>query len=295
MRLLLAAIAGVSSLSCDTDVRVVVGAKAFTEGYLFGHMIALVLAEAGYRVDEQYGLASAAMRGALETGQVDLYVEYTGTAFAVYAHGTDRDVMTDSAMVLAAVRRYDSVEHDLIWLRPLAFENTYALVAQRTRATALGVKNLSELAAALNEGKDVRLAVDAEFFERPDGLKALAAEYGMPLHNVRKMDAGLIYEGVRSGAIDVGMGYSTDGRIDAFNLVVLADDRHFFPAYHPAIVVRHDVLRRHPGLPSAVECLHRLLDAPTMRRLNSLVDIHHHDPRRVARDFLMEKGVLRRR
>lgn len=290
----IAAFALVSGIaSCSRGDTIVVGAKAFTEGYLFGHMVELLLKDAGFDVDEQFGLASAAMRGALVTGQVDVYVEYTGTAYAVYAHGDDRAVMADSARVLAAVRRVDSIENGLRWLRPLPFENTYVLVARRNRATELGLRTLDDLASYMRENHELVVAVNAEFYERADGMKALAAEYNMPLERVRKMEAGLIYESVNTGAIDIGMGFSTDGRIASFDLTVLTDNRHFFPAYHPAAVIRSELLQKHPRIGRVIERLNGVLDAPTMRRLNGLVDIEHHDPRKVARDFLASRGLIK--
>lgn len=293
--LLLAMIVGATVSACDRGDRIVVGAKAFTEGYLFGHMIAILLEDAGYSVDEQFGLASAAMRGAIETGQVDIYVEYTGTAYAVYARGEDRGVMVDSARVLDAVRRFDSVERDLSWLTPFPFENTYALVTRKGRDLESFQGSLSGLARSIRNGTEATIAVDAEFFERVDGMKGLADHYDLPLRNVRKMDAGLIYDGVRTDAIDVGMGYSTDGRIAAFDLAILDDDRRFFPAYHPAAVVRRELLLRHPGIRIIIERLNSVLDATVMRKLNGLVDMHHRDPRKVAREFLLRSGVLTQR
>lgn len=287
-------LSAIAFLSCSRSGKIVVGAKAFTEGYLFGHMVELLLEDAGYDVEEQFGLASAAMRGALLTGQVDVYVEYTGTAYAVYAHGDDRNVMVDSARVLAAVRQYDSLENGLAWLRPLPFENTYVLLARKDRASELGLKTLDDLARYMREREDLVVAVNAEFHERADGMKALAAEYRMPLERVTKMDAGLIYEGVNTGAIDIGMGFSTDGRISSFDLAVLVDNRHFFPAYHPAAVVRRELLKQHPDIAGVIERLNGVLDAHTMRRLNGLVDIDHHDPRKVAGEFLAKAGLITR-
>jgi osmoprotectant transport system substrate-binding protein len=256
-------------------------------------MAVLVLRDAGFPVEEQFGVASTAMRGALESGQVDLYYEYTGTAYTVYEKGTDPAVMSDSARVLAAVRQSDSVGHGLIWLRPLPFNDTYALLMRRAEADRMGIHTLSDLARTINGGKMIRIAVDAEFYERPDGLKALLKHYGFPERNISKLDAGLIYKAVHEGEIDVAMGYSTDGRIPAFDLVTLGDDRHFFPAYNAAAVVRMQALREHPTMAAALERLNRYLNTETMQRLNADVDLHHRDPRKVAERWLVERGVIR--
>lgn len=280
--------------SCSRDDTVVVGAKAFTEGYILGHMASLVLQDAGYDVEEQFGLATTAMRGALETGQVDLYYEYTGTAYTVYAKGADTAVMPDSARVLAAVRAFDSAEHGLVWLQPMAFDDTYALLMKSERAGTLGIGSIGDLARKVREGTSISIGVDAEFYERPDGLKALAARYGFPERDVIKLDAGLVYGALIEGKIDVGMGYSTDGQIAAFNLVALDDDARFFPAYNPAAVVRAELLRRKPGVRTALERLNRFVDAKTIRSLNAEVAMSHRDPRKVAERWLLEKGLIRR-
>ncbi len=274
-------------LSCSRSETIVVGAKAFSEGYLLGHMAVMVLEDEGYDVEEQFGLASSAMRSALESGQVDLYYEYTGTAYAVYDGGKDIAVMSDSARLLAAVRLFDSSQHDLRWLQPIGFDNTYALLMRKSDATRLGIATLSDLAASLHNGTTLSIAVDGEFYERADGWKALAKRYGLDDKGIVKMDAGLIYQALRNGDVSVGMGYSTDGRIPAFDLVVVRDDRTFFPVYNPSAVVRQETLLSHPRARAALERLNGLLDTRTMQRLNALVDIEHRDPRRVAREFLL--------
>lgn len=280
-------------LGCSRSDTIVVGAKAFSEGYLLGQMAVLMLENEGYAVEEQFGLASSAMRSALESGQVDLYYEYTGTAYTVYAKGTDVSVMSDSARVLAAVRSFDSTTHHLQWLQPIPFDNTYALLMRKSDATRLGITSLSNLAETLRNGRTLAIAVDGEFYERADGWKALAARYGLDDKGIIKMDAGLIYQGLRDGQVAVGMGYSTDGRIPGFDLVVLRDDRGFFPAYNPAAVVREETLRAFPKARAALERLNRVLDTPNIQRLNALVDIEHRDPRKVAREFLLSKGLIR--
>lgn len=279
-------------LCCSRGDEIVVGAKAFTEGYILGHMAAMTLEDAGYPVEEQFGLATTAMRSALETGQVDLYYEYTGTAYANYAKGTDIDVMSDSARVLQAVRLYDSSGHGLSWLEPMPFNDTYALVMQREKAESLGLHTLSDLAAAINSGSQISIAVDAEFYGRVDGLAALAKRYGFPVENVRKFDAGLIYTSLIENRIDVGMGYSTDGQIPAHDLVALGDDRRFFPAYNPAAVVRAELLLGRPGVRAVLERLNRHVDTETIRKLNAEVSMNHRDPRKVVRRWLLDKGII---
>lgn len=273
-------------IACSDDETIVVGAKAFDEGYLLGHIAAERLRDAGYKVEEQFGLASSAMRSGLESGQVDLYYEYTGTAYTVYAGGTDEEVMVDPERVFHAIHDYDSIEYDLIWLRPMSFNNTYALLKRRSDSDMSEVSSLSDLGAAVESGYDLTIAVDAEFYERPDGLKAMIARYDMPDVDVVKMDAGLIYSALAEGEIDIGMGYSTDGRIEALDLATLGDDRAFFPTYNPAAVVRKKTLRRHPEMRRILEDLNAHMTTEEVRRLNAHISMLHHDPRNVARKWL---------
>ena len=136
------------------------------------------------------------------------------------------------------------------------------------------------------------IAVDAEFYARPDGLKALLKHYDVPQKSITKLDGGLIYTALNEGKIDVGMGYSTDGQIPAFDLVTLIDDRSFFPAYNPAAVVREDLIERRPGIRAVLERLNRYVDAEAIRKLNAEVGMNHRDPRKVAERWLREKGVI---
>ncbi|HVZ39502.1 MAG TPA: glycine betaine ABC transporter substrate-binding protein [Candidatus Kapabacteria bacterium] len=289
---LLVALLPLAGLSCSRGDTIVVGAKAFTEGYILGHMAVLVLRHDGFDVEEQFGLATTAMRSALETGQIDLYYEYTGTAYTVYAKGTNQSVMTDSARVLDAVRRFDSTQHGLIWLAPIPFNDTYALLMRKDASAREHLATLTDLASAINAGRDLTVGVDAEFYERPDGWKALVARYGFPERNVVKLDAGLIYDALAAGRIDIGMGYSTDGQIAALNLIALEDDRRFFPAYNPAAVVRAELLARQPGVRASLERLNRIVTPEAIRALNAEVAMQHHDPRKVAERWLREKGML---
>jgi len=272
--------------SCSRNDRIVVGAKAFDEGYLLGHIAAERLRDAGYDVEEQFGVASSAMRSALESGQVDLYYEYTGTAYTVYAGGDDREIMTHPARVFRAIHDYDSLEHNLIWLRPMPFNNTYALLKRSGDPGFSSIVTLSDLGNAIDAGRKITIAVDAEFYERPDGLKAMVAQYGFPDIDVVKMEAGLIYTALAKGEIDIGMGYSTDGRIEALDLTVLEDDRRFFPTYNPAAVVRKELLERYPDIRTVLESLDRYMTTDQVQRLNAAISMHHRDPRKVAREWL---------
>ena len=271
-----------------------VGGKKFTEGYVMAEMISLLLESRGIDVEERFDMGSGVVREALEHGQVDLYWEYTGTAYVMHQKRDDPAVMSDSGRVYDAVKALDA-EQGLIWLERAPFNNTYTLMMTREKSEELGIGSISELAHYVqSHPTEVSLATNAEWFARPDGFQGLGKHYGFefPLDKVVKMEAGLIYRALRDGVIEVAMGYSTDARIVALDLVNLVDDKAFFPAYNPAPVVRREVLEAHPELEALLNEISRRLDDATIMRLNYQADISHQSPEQVAKAWLAEQGLL---
>ena len=290
----LVVVVGYLALTGKRSDTVRIGGKKFTEGYVMAEMISAVLEAQGLAVEEKFDMGSGIVRDALEHGQVDLYWEYTGTAYVMHHQLDDPAVMRDPRRVYDAVKRLDA-EQGLVWLDPAAFNNTYTLIMTQEQAGRLNVRTVSDLAAYVTAHPEaVTLASNAEWLARPDGFKGLGAHYDFefPPGQVVKMEAGLIYFALRDGEVDVGMGYSTDARILALNLVNLEDDRSFFPIYNPAPVVRAELLEQHPGLGDKLNRISRLLTDESITRLNYLVDIEQQTPQQAARDWLREQGLL---
>jgi osmoprotectant transport system permease protein len=267
-----------------------VGSKDSTEPILLGHMMGdLIEAETGLPVDRsRLNLAGTLVcYNALKAGEIDVYVEYTGTALTTILN---QPPLRDPDATLAEVS--DGVRRDgVTMLEVLGFENTFAMLMRAEQARALGVRSISDLRRVQNQ---IRAGFGPEFMNRPDGYPGLVRAYGLTFSEPpREMDRSLLYQAVAQGALDLAAGDSTDGRIDALNLVVLDDDRQYFPHYQAVPLANTATLRRHPGLESAINRLARKIDAPTMRRLNRRVDLEKADPREVARDFLLEQGLLR--
>lgn len=265
-----------------------IGAKNFTENLLLAEMIAqLVEAQTDLRVERRYGLGGTMIaHNALRDGAIDLYVEYTGTALTVILN---EPTIQDPDAVLSKVRDAYAENFDLVWLKPFRINNTYALAVRGGVAQERGWSTISDLtpdAAALRAG------FTPEFSERPDGYPGLARAYGFRFGRVYDLEAALMYRALAEGEVDVISAYATDGRIEALELVLLDDDRHFFPPYFAVPVIRKPVLTRHPDLRAIIAPLSDLLDDATMRALNWAVDGEKKNPRLVATRFLQANGLL---
>jgi osmoprotectant transport system permease protein len=260
---------------------VVVGSKNFTEQVLLGEIVAAALEARGVAVDRRLNLGGTALcHTALASGQLDVYVEYTGTALVDILK---LRAMTDPSAVLAAVRR-GYRERGLRVAEPLGFNNSFALVMRRDQARAWRVRTISDLAP---HAARARVGLFGEFLERPDGMAGLLERYGFRFGPpAREMDLGLLYQALAAQQVDVVVGSATDGLIAAHDLVVLEDDRRYFPPYDAVPVVRQDSLRAHPRLSEALAWLAGRIDESAMRRLNQAVDGEHRDAREVAREFV---------
>ncbi|MGM0426173.1 MAG: glycine betaine ABC transporter substrate-binding protein [Thermodesulfobacteriota bacterium] len=278
----------------SADQKIVVGGKNFTEQYILAELAKFLLEEAGFQVQLETGVGSAVVRRSLLNDQIDLYYEYTGTAYTVYHQGSNPEIMTDSKRVYEWVKEADAKE-GLVWLRPVALNNTYNLIMRKGQADRLGLKTISDLGRYINQHPEgLVVGVNAEFWERPDGFKPLMKTYDfrIPYSRVKKMDSGLLYQALKDKQVDVSMGFATDGRIAAFDFIRLRDNKHFFPVYNPAPVLRKQVLDEYPRIPEILGPLAEKLTTEEMQRLNAEVDMKHKDAGSVARDWLGEKGLL---
>jgi osmoprotectant transport system substrate-binding protein len=284
---LLAAPAFAPSAMAD---EIVVGGKNFTEQQLMTAITAQLLEANGYDVDSRGGMGSAAVRQAMENGQIDVYWEYTGTSLITYNKVEER---MDAQATYDTVKELDA-EKGLVWLNASKANNTYALAMNRAEAEEMGIATLSDLAAAVNEDKGLTLASNAEWYARPDGLKPLQEAYGFEFErrDVKRMDSGLVYEALRNEDVDVGLVFATDGRIPAFDFKVLEDDKGYFPAYALAPVVRAETLEANPEIADLLNGVAAKLDDATMARLNARVDVEKVSVENVAAEFLSEQGLM---
>ncbi|WP_027820182.1 glycine betaine ABC transporter substrate-binding protein [Paraburkholderia bannensis] len=267
--------------------KIVLGAKNFTEQYVLAEVTAQYLRSRGYDVEVRSGLGSTLMRSALENGQFDLVWDYTGTAALVYDKITDKlgpEEMYQRVKALDAPR-------GLVWLNASSLNDTYALGLPSQFAEQSGIKTVSQLADYLKtnpEAKHMVFGMDAEFANRPDGLKPLLETYGMHFKRsqMKQMDPGLVYTALHNNQLKIGLVYTTDGRVKGFGIVPLDDDKHFFPPYNAVPVVRKSALDQNPKLAAQLNALSAALNNEVMQDMNKAVDLDGKPPREVAQDFL---------
>lgn len=269
----------------------VIGGKNFTEQQLLTEMTAQYLDKQGYEIERRAGMGSAVLRKAQENAQIDLYWEYTGTSLLVY--NKVKEQIADPQKVYEKVRELDA-KKGLTWLNPSSANNTYALAMRNEDADAKGINTLSDLAKALNDGQELTLATNAEWYSRKDGYKELkkAYDFDIPRSDIKRMDSGLTYVALKEGQVDIALVFATDGRIPAFNFRVLEDDKGFFPNYAITPVVRDEVLKANPNLSEQLNNLSAQLDNDTMSALNAKVDVDRMSIEDVAAEFLTTKGLL---
>lgn len=264
--------------------------KNFTEQLVLGEIVARVLEARQVPVDRNLNLGGTMIcHGALVRGEVDVYVEYTGTALTAVL---DREVRSpDPEAVYRDVAEAYASRFGVRWLPPLGFDNTYVLLAPRAVAEAEGWRTMSDVAA---DAGRLTAAMTAEFAERPDGYPGFRDHYGYGFGSVRDLDPGILYQALAEEEVDVAFGFATDGRIDTHDLAVLADDRRFFPPYQAAPVVREEVLTGRPLVGAALRSLAGQVPDSAMRRLNREVDGEGRAIADVARDFLVSRGLVER-
>ncbi|MBD2233844.1 glycine betaine ABC transporter substrate-binding protein [Phormidium tenue] len=265
-----------------------VGSKDFTEQLIIGEMYALMLEENGLTVERKLNLGGTPVaQAAIESGEIDLYPEYTGTALLTVLK---QPVSSDQQAVFDTVKQAYQEQFNLVWLDPSPMNNTQALAMTEERADAQGIRTISDFAA---QASNLTLIGPPEFEVREDGLPGLQAAYGnFSVKEYKAVDAGLRYKGLVDGEADVAVAFGTDGEISAFNLVVLEDDKGLFPPYQVAPIVSQTALDANPAIAEALNQVSPLLTDEVMRQLNYEVSGNQREPAEVAKEFLVDAGLV---
>lgn len=283
-------ILGCSSLFGKDTNTVIIGGKNFTEQDILIYLMKGVIEKnTNLKVETKAYLGgTSVVAQAIERGDLDIYAEYTGTAL-VNILGEEYVPPSSSEFVYEKVKKLYAEKKQIIWMKPLGFSNAYTLAMRADQANALSIQSMSDLA---KQSGNLQLGATHEFLERVDGYKNVKSVYDMKFESPAGMEPGLTYAACRDGNVDVIDAFSTDGRIIAFNLKVLDDDKHAFPPFDAAPIIRADTLKLHPEIADALNLLAGKINNEEMSKLNAKVDLDGKSPNVVANEWLSDNGFL---
>jgi glycine betaine/choline ABC-type transport system substrate-binding protein len=267
---------------------IVVGSKNFTEQIVLAELFAQQIeAHTSLHVERKVNLGGTLLcQQALVSGKIDLYPEYTGTALTAVLNDPPQN---DPAAVFQRVQAEYRTRFNVEAMPPLGFNNTFAMVVRGDDANKFHLRNISDIAPLAPKW---RAGFGYEFMERPDGYRGLAAAYGLHFAGEpRILDLGLLYRALADKQVDIVAGNSTDGVIAALSMIVLQDDRHYFPPYEAVPLVRRATLDKYPEVGTALGQLAGKISEVEMRRMNYAVDGEQRDPAEVVRAFRNSKGL----
>ncbi|MFL6466097.1 MAG: glycine betaine ABC transporter substrate-binding protein [Bryobacteraceae bacterium] len=267
--------------SCSRNGAIVVGSKNFTEQLVLGEIAAQQLERKLHiPVQRRLNLGGTLLaHEAIQKGDIDIYPEYTGTASSVVLK---KSVPSDTVSAYLLVKEEYLKRYGLIWLPPLGFNDTFAMVVRSQDAQKLSAQKLSSA-----DSRRWRLGIGYEFLTRPDGLHKLNEVYGLQWEGTpRSMDLGLLYQALRQRNVDMAAANSTDAALTDSRFTVLEDDKRAFPPYNACFVVRKSTVDQQRGVEMALSMLSNHISAETMRRLNRRVEFDHQPVVRVAKEFL---------
>lgn len=272
--------------STNQEETIIVGGKNFTEQFIMSEMLSMLIEEkTDLNTELKTNLSGTVLFEAIKAQEVDLYLEYTGTALIYLGE----EPTTDPDEVLEIVIEGFEKELDMRWSKPYGFNNTYAMVVTQETADQYNLKTVSDMAAVADQ---LTLGGSYTFTERADGYPGLSEHYNFEFKDVRGIEPSLMHAVLEQGDVDVISAFATDGQIAAFQRVILEDDKQFFPPYDAAVIARSEVLEAHPELVDVLNLLAGRIDDLKMSELNAKVDLDQMEPRDVARDFLVEEGLI---
>ncbi len=269
---------------------VVIASKKFTEQFILSEIITQLLqAKTNLHIIKKFNLGTTAIvTQAMTKGEVDIYPEYTGTAYLIILNKKYSAAPADQ--VYDIVKQAYQQKYHIIWLQPFGFNNTQALAVRQAFAKQYNTYTISSLVPIQNQ---LIIGAAPEFIGRPDGLPGLIRVYGLHFKAIKEMDLGLMYKAIADKQINVASVYTTDGRIPVYHLVVLQDDKHLFPPYYAAPLVREQTLKAHPEIGKVLAELAGKISAKEMRNMNYQVDEHKLLPTAVAHQFLVRHGLIK--
>jgi osmoprotectant transport system substrate-binding protein len=279
---------------------IVVGSKIDTEGSLLSQIIILMLRDNGFDVVDksQFG-ATSVVRKALESGELDIYPEYTGNG-AFFFDETESDVWNDARKGYERVKKLDKETYNIVWLEPAPANNTWAIAIPKKLSDEAGIRTLDDFAAYVNRGGDVKLIGSEEFVTSPVALPKFQDVYGFMLNQeqlltVSSGDTAQTEKAASEGTdgVNAAMAYGTDGSLSALGLIVLADPRGAQPVYEPAPRVRGEIIDKYPEIAGILDPVFESLDLVTLQTLNAKIAVEGRNAADVAKEYLTSKGFLK--
>lgn len=279
----------ISGCAPKDEKTIVIATKPPTEQLILGEMLSILIeAKTDIKVDKRFAIGGGTsnIHPAVLSGEIDLYPEYTGTGWLFVLKNS---LVRDYQQLYDAVKQQYSQDFNIHWTGLYGFNNTYGLAVTKQIADQYNLKTYSDLALA---SPNLVFAANPDFLEREDGLKGLEAEYGFTFKRIAEIDIGLRYDAIKSDDVDVITVFSTDGRLQDENIVILEDDKAFFASYYAATVVRAEILEQYPELEAVLELMTGLISNEEMIAMNYAVEVENRDPEVVAREFLKRKGLI---
>lgn len=302
MRLKLWSAAGLILLAAGAQAAepVKVGSKIDTEGALLGNVILQVLESHGVKTVNKIQLGTTpVVRGAITSGELDIYPEYTGNGAFFFKQEND-PAWKNVQQGYEKVKKLDAEQNKLIWLTPAAANNTWTIAVRQDLAQKNKLTSLADLSRYLKEGGTFKLAASAEFIERPDALPAFEKAYQFKLNQDQMLslaggDTAVTIKAAaqQTSGVNAAMAYGTDGPVAALGLQTLTDPKGVQPVYAPAPVVREEVLKAYPEMPQWFEPVFKALDEKTLQELNAQIAVEGLDAGKVASQWLKEKGLVK--
>lgn len=279
-------ISGCGTSSANNTI--VIGGKNYTEQLIMSNILKDLIQhdDPKLTIKMKDNLDSDVAWSAMKNKDVDLYVEYTGTGLVNILK--DKST-TDPNTAYNEVKSQFESKYHITWLKPIGFNDTYAMVMRKSEAQKLGITTISDLA---KQSSNLVLGSEQDFITRVDGLPAMNKLYGTHFKSVKSMEIGLKYTALVDKKVDVVDGYSTDPQIPEFNLVVLQDDKHLFPPYYAAPIIQDSTLKAHPELKGILNKLAGKIDDSEMQQLNAEVDVQKKTPEQVAQSWLKSEGLI---
>lgn len=267
----------------------VIASKPMTEQFILSEMLTAVIeAKTDIEVEQKQGIGGGTsnIHPGMISGEIDIYPEYTGTGWLFVLK---EDAVNDPEEIYKGVKEKYASEYNIHWTGKYGFNDTFGIAMKKDVAEEMGIRTYSDLA---KKSSELTFGAEYDFYEREDGMPGLEEVYGFDFKKTAELDIGLKYQAIGSDEVDVINVFSTDGRLKQEELVVLEDDKRFFPDYQAATLVRQETLDKYPELEEVLEVLTGKISGEEMIYMNYLVEVEKKDPAQVAKDFLMDEGIL---